>query len=299
MSLHPEQQYLDLLRDCLENGDPRTDRTGVGTLSVFGRQLRYDLFKGFPLYTTKRVFWKTAFKEMLWMLSGGNQLRELLEQNVRIWTDWPLDKYRKATGDEISQEDFEQRILEDEAFSAKWGYLGELYGRQWRAWKTPDGREIDQVSAVVDALKNNPTSRRMLWEGWNVAELETMSLPPCHKSYIWATNQRDNKLNLQIQIRSSDLGLGLAFNTCAGAMLVHIMAQQCGYEPGDLVISIADVHVYKSHLPMVKEILKREPRDWPELIIKRKPESLFDYTIDDFEVIGYDPHPHIPAPVAV
>ena len=181
--MHPEQQYLDLLAHLVDNGDERVDRTGVGTRATFGYQMRFDLTEGFPLFTTKRVYWKTAFKEILWMLAGGDNIRQLLEQNVKIWTDWPLKRYRQSTGSDISQEDFEQRILADDAFADQWGQLGPVYGKQWREWPAADGSKIDQVQRVLDDLKNNPTSRRILWDGWNVAELDNMALPPCHKHY--------------------------------------------------------------------------------------------------------------------
>jgi len=182
-NVHPEQQYLDLLQLLIDCGDSRIDRTGVGTRAVFGHQMRFNLADGFPVFTTKQVYWKTAFKEILWMLSGGDNIRELLQQNVKIWTDWPLKKYREANNVDISQQDFETKILADTAFAKKWGALGPVYGKQWRSWKAADGREIDQVQQVIDDLKNNPTSRRIIWDGWNVAELENMALPPCHKHY--------------------------------------------------------------------------------------------------------------------
>ncbi|MFT7773707.1 thymidylate synthase [Roseateles sp.] len=177
----PEHQYLDLLAHILENGDKRVDRTGVGTLSVFGTLCRFPLAGGqAPILTTKRVYWKTAVKEMLWFLTGGTNIRPLLQENVRIWTDWPLAKYRKATGDAITQEAFKLRIVEDAAFAARWGELGPVYGKQWRRWLGADGREHDQIAGVLDALKNNPASRRILFHAWNVPDIPDMALPPCH-----------------------------------------------------------------------------------------------------------------------
>ncbi|HLU91509.1 MAG TPA: thymidylate synthase, partial [Pedomonas sp.] len=183
MTLHPEQQYLDLLRRLLEEGDQRMDRTGVGTRSLFGEVLRFDLADGLPLLTTKQVFWKPAVREMLWFLTGDTNIRPLVAQGVKIWTDWPLAKYRRETGEEISQADFERRIVEDEAFAAKWGDLGPVYGKQWRRWQGPDGREHDQIGTLIDTLRTNPSSRRMLFHGWNVAEVGDMALPPCHLLY--------------------------------------------------------------------------------------------------------------------
>jgi thymidylate synthase len=297
--LHPENQYLELLEKLLADGDERRERTGVGTRAIFGHTLRFDLAEGFPLFTTKQIFWKTAFKELLWMLSGGRNIRQLLEQNVRIWTDWPLKKYRAATGEDISQPSFEQRILEDEAFAARWGDLGPVYGCQWRRWRGYDGREIDQIEALITGLKTNPTSRRLLFEGWNVAELDQMALPPCHKTYQFFVSQADNRLSAALMQRSADAYLGLGWNIANLALLTHLLAEQCGYRPGEIVWFGCDVHLYLNHLEQARTQIAREPRPFPRLVIRRKPDSLFDYTIDDFEIEGYQPHPHIPAEVAV
>lgn len=296
--MHPEQQYLDLLRKVLEQGDQRIDRTGIGTRALFGAEMRFDLAQGFPVFTTKRVFWKTAFKEMLWMLSGGQNIRELLLQNVRIWTDWPLKKYRQATGEAISQADFEQKIVEDEAFARQWGDLGPVYGAQWRRWKTADGAVIDQVSQVVDLLKHNPSSRRILWDGWNVAELADMALPPCHKHYQFFVSS-DGRLSGACIQRSVDTLLGCPFNIANLALVIHLLAAQTGLAVGEAVWYGLDVHLYNNHLEQVKTQLERAPRPFPTLQIRRQPPSLFDYTIDDFELAGYDPHPAIAAEVAV
>ena len=209
--VHPEQQYLDLLQLLIDRGDARIDRTGVGTRAVFGHQMRFNLADGFPVFTTKQVYWKTAFKEMLWMLSGGDNIRELLEQGVKIWSDWPLKKYREATGRDITQSDFEAKILADNDFARQWGDLGPVYGAQWRRWKTANGAEIDQVQQVIDDLKNNPTSRRIIWDGWNVAELDQMALPPCHKHYQFYVNQNTNTLSGAMVQRSADAFLGLSY----------------------------------------------------------------------------------------
>lgn len=296
---HPEHQYLNLLRTLVSTGDERIDRTGVGTKALFGYEMRFDLAEGFPVFTTKKVFWKTAFKEMLWMLSGRTNLRELLQQNVRIWTDWPLKQYREVTGNDLAQDEFEQMILRDDDFADKWGDLGPVYGKQWRRWRTYDGREIDQVQYVIDQLKNNPTGRRILWDGWNVAELEDMALPPCHKHYQFFVHQGTNKLCGALVQRSADSFLGLAWNVCNLALVTTLLAEQTGYEPGEIVWFGLDVHLYLNHIEQAQEQVSRTPRPFPKLIIKRKPKSLFDYRIDDFELEGYDPHPHIPAPVAV
>lgn len=296
---HPETQYLDLLRKLLEEGDQRIERTGTGTRALFGYTMRFDLAAGFPVFTTKRIFWKTAFKEMLWMLSGGRNIRELLQQNVRIWTDWPLKKYREATGTNPSQEEFEARILADPDFAARWGDLGPVYGYQWRRWRGADGREIDQIRMLIDGLKNDPTSRRLLFEGWNVADLDRMALPPCHKTYQFFVSPSTGKLSAALMQRSADAYLGLGWNIANLALLTHLLAQQCGYEPGEIVWFGCDVHLYLNHEEQARTQLGREPRPFPRLTIRRRPESLFDYGIGDFDLEGYDPHPHIPAAVAV
>lgn len=295
---HPEQQYLDLLSALLERGDERVDRTGVGTRALFGHEMRFDLAEGFPVFTTKRVFWKTAFKEMLWMLSGGSNIRELLQQGVRIWSDWPLKQYREASGEDISQEDFEKRVLDDNAFAEKWGDLGPVYGKQWRRWRTDDGREIDQVQFVIDQLKNNPGGRRILWDGWNVAELDQMALPPCHKHYQFFVSSDDRLHGAMIQ-RSADSFLGLAWNVANLALVTTLLAEQTGRAPGEAVWYGLDVHLYLNHLEQARQQIARTPRPFPTLCIARRPDSLFDYTIDDLDLEGYDPHPHIAAPVAV
>lgn len=296
---HPERQYLDLLETLLTQGDLRQDRTGVGTRALFGQTLRFDLAEGFPVFTTKRIFWKTAFKEMLWMLGGGRNIRELLAQNVRIWTDWPLKRYREATGEAIRQEAFERRILDDAGFAQVWGDLGPVYGWQWRRWRAADGREIDQIAELVDGLKRDPTSRRLLFEGWNVGELAAMALPPCHKTYQFFVSSATGRLSAALMQRSADAYLGLGWNIANLALLTHLLAEQCGYLPGDIVWFGCDVHLYLNHQEQARTQIARAPRPWPRLVIRRRPPSLFDYTIDDFELVGYDPHPHIAAPVAV
>ena len=296
---HPEQQYLDLLQLLLDSGDQRSDRTGVGTLATFGAQMRFDLQQGFPLFTTKRVFWKTAFKEMLWMLSGGDNIRELLQQDVKIWTDWPLARYREQTGEQIEQSVFEQRILDNAEFAEKWGQLGPVYGRQWRRWRCDDGREIDQVQQVIDALKDNPASRRILWDGWNVAELDQMALPPCHKHYQFYVNQNSGTLSGAMVQRSADAFLGLAWNIANLALIVELLAKQTGYRAGEAVWFGMDVHLYLNHREQARTQLARTPRPLPKLEINPDVASLFDYRIDDLVIHDYEPHAHIAADVAV
>lgn len=218
---HPEYQYLDLLSDVLERGDERLDRTGVGTRSIFGAMARFDLSDGtVPILTTKRVFWKTAVKEMLWFLTGQTNIQPLIRANVRIWTDWPLAAYRRETGEAISQSDFEKRIAEDDAFAARWGELGPVYGKQWRRWLGADGREHDQISELINTLRNNPSSRRMLFHGWNVAELSQMALPPCHMVYQYHVTS-DGRLNSLCFQRSADLLLGVGFFSGIAEGAVH------------------------------------------------------------------------------
>lgn len=293
-----------MLRLILETGSERVDRTGVGTKAIFGHTLRFDLAAGFPVFTTKRVYWQTAFKEMLWMLSGGHNIRELVAQNVHIWSDWPYKKYLEAqpqgsADKSISMTEFEQRVLASEDFAAKWGDLGPVYGKQWRRWRTADGEEIDQVSQVIQMLKHNPASRRILFDGWNVAELQQMALPPCHKHYQFFVEPNTNKLSGALVQRSADGFLGLPFNIANLAFLTSLLAQQTGYELGEIVWFGMDVHLYLNHIEQVNAQLQRQPRAFPTLQIKRQPASLYDYTIDDFALVGYDPHPPISAPVAV
>ena len=308
-SIHYEQQYLDLMHRIWTTGDARVDRTGVGTRSLFGEQLRFDLRDGrVPLLTTKRIFWKTAAREMLWFVSGDRNIRPLVAQNVHIWTDWPLDHYRRESGEAIDRDTFEARILSDDAFAQKWGDLGPVYGHQWRHWphyhsagdglyrRDPDG--IDQLAALIDSLRNNPASRRHLFTGWNVADLPGMALPPCHMTYQFHVAS-DGGLSCLLSQRSCDLALGLPFNLFAAAMLTAMIAQQTGLYPRELIWSGGDVHLYRNHAELVEVQLQRTPDGDPRLSLSRVAPSLFDYCIEDFVVQGYAPQGHISAPVAV
>lgn len=305
---HWEWQYLDLMRRIWEEGDERTDRTGVGTRSIFGAQIRFDLAGGrMPLLTTKRVYWKTASRELLWFLTGETNIRPLCAQGVEIWTDWPLARFRRETGEEMSREDFSRRIVADAAFARQWGDLGPVYGKQWVDWPVyePAGeglfrrreRGVNQVAEVVESLRHNPGSRRHIIEGWNVAELDAMALPPCHKTYQF--HVAGNRLSGLLYQRSCDLGLGFAFNIWSLALLTRMLAQQCDLEPGEAVWMGGDVHLYLSHAPLVEEQLRRVPSGDARLEIVRRPDSIFAYRIEDFAVTGYAPQAHIPAPVAV
>lgn len=305
---HWEWQYLDLMRRIWTQGDERIDRTGVGTRSIFGAELRFDLADGrMPLLTTKRVYWKTATREFLWFLTGGTNIRPLCAQGVEIWTDWPLDRYRRETGDAIGRADFSARIVADADFAARWGDLGPVYGKQWTDWpvyeeagkglfrKRPQG--VNQVAELVASLKANPGSRRHIVEGWNVAELDAMALPPCHKTYQF--HVASGRLSGLLYQRSCDLGLGFAFNAWSAALFIRMLAQQCDLELGELVWMGGDVHLYLNHADLVEEQLKRTPAGEARMTIARRPDSIFDYRIEDFEVSGYQPQAAISAPVAV
>jgi thymidylate synthase len=305
---HYEDQYLDLMRRIWTEGAVQQDRTGVGTRSLFGATMRFSLAdNNVPLLTTKRIFWKTAAREMLWFLTGDTNIRTLLQQKVRIWTDGPLQRYRQETGEAIGQEEFEQRIVDDAGFAEKWGDLGPVYGAQWVNWPRYEAageglyrradKGINQIALLVESLKNNPGSRRHIFEGWNVAELDRMALPPCHKTYQF--HVADGVLSGLLFQRSCDLGLGFGFNVFAASMLIRMLAQQCGYEPGELIWQGGDVHLYMNHGELVEEQLSRKPHGAPKLHLLRKPESIFAYEIEDFEVLDYQPQAHIAAPVAV
>ena len=306
-SRHPEWQYLELMRQIWEQGSERVDRTGVGTRSICGAMLRFDLADGaMPLLTTKRVYWKTATREMLWFLTGETNIRPLVLQGVKIWNEWPHARYVKETGEDIALDDFVQRIANDEEFAMRWGDLGPVYGKQWVDWPTyryrkdglfEKGEGINQVAQVVESLRNNRGSRRHIIEGWNVAELDQMALPPCHKTYQF--HVAGDRLNCLLYQRSCDVALGLPFNLWSAALLQRMIAQQTDLEPGELVWMGGDVHLYLNHEHLITEQLAREPQGHPVLEIARRPESIFDYRIEDFVVQNYTPHGPIKAPVAV
>ena len=304
---HWEWQYLDLMRRIWLQGDERIDRTGIGTRSIVGTQLRCDLSEGrIPLITTKRVYWKTAAREMLWFLSGETNIRPLVLQGVKIWNEWPHARYVQETGDPLLLDQFVARIAEDESFAARWGDLGPVYGKQWVDWPTYDavgeglyrkGAGINQVARLVEDLKSNPGSRRHIIEGWNVAELDSMALPPCHKTYQF--HVAGGRLSCVLYQRSCDVALGLPFNLWGGAMLTYMLAQQADLLPGELIWMGGDTHLYLNHAHLVEEQLGRGPQGNPILTLNRKPDSIFDYRIEDFSVSGYTPQAPITAPVAV
>ena len=304
---HYETAYLDLMRRIWAEGDERVDRTGIGTRSVFGATLRFDLSDGaMPLITTKRVYWKTATRELLWFLTGETNIRPLVLQGVKIWNEWPHARYVRETGDDLSLDAFVERIAEDEVFAQNWGDLGPVYGKQWVDWPTYRYRKdgtyemgpgINQVADLVESLRTNPGSRRHILEGWNVAELDRMALPPCHKTYQF--HVADGKLNGLLYQRSCDVALGLPFNLWSAALLQRMLAQQADLEPGEFVWMGGDTHLYLNHAHLIEEQLSREPQGRPRLEIMRRPPSIFDYRIEDFEVGNYTPHGAIKAPVAV
>ncbi|EGD58667.1 thymidylate synthase [Novosphingobium nitrogenifigens DSM 19370] len=308
---HYEQQYLDLMARIWSHGDERIDRTGVGTRSIFGTTLRFDLSDGqVPLLTTKRIYWKTATREFLWFLTGETNIRPLCAQGVEIWTDWPLDRYRRETGDRMTREDFSRRIVEDADFAARWGELGPVYGKQWTDWPVYEAdaaagaglfrrreRGINQVAELVEGLRRNPGGRRHIVEGWNVAELDAMALPPCHKTYQF--HVADGRLSGIVYQRSCDVALGLPFNLWGGALFIHMLAQQCDLLPGELVWMGGDTHLYLNHGDLVEAQLARQPAGSPRLVLGRRPASIFDYEIGDFTVLDYHPQKHLAAPVAV
>jgi thymidylate synthase len=261
--------YLDLLRHVLEHGRPKDDRTGTGTLSVFGHQTRYDLAAGFPLVTTKKLHLRSIIHELLWFLRGETNVRPLQQEGVRIWDEWA---------------DAE-------------GELGPIYGRQWRSWPAPDGRQIDQISQVIDEIRRNPASRRLIVSAWNVADLDRMALAPCHTLFQFYVV--DGRLSCQLYQRSADLFLGVPFNIASYALLTMMVAQVCSLETGEFVHTFGDVHLYLNHVEQARLQLQRDPRPLPRMALNPKVDSIFDFRYEDFRVEGYTPHPHIKAPVAV
>ncbi len=303
-------EYLALLRHIKEHGAKKEDRTGTGTLSVFGYQMQFDLQKGFPLLTTKKVFMNSIIHELLWFIAGRTDLKYLAERNVHIWDEWPYKAYLKKNNMPVpasSSEEwktglkqFIERILQDEEFSKEYGDLGPIYGYQWRHWKTPDGKKIDQLKDVVNQIKKNPDSRRLIVSAWNPADIEEMAiagLPPCHCLFqFYVANGR---LSCQLYQRSCDSFLGVPFNIASYSLLTIMIAQVCGLKPGEFVWTGGDTHLYVNHLEQVDEQLSREPRPAPSLKINPDVTDLFQFTFEDITVENYDPHPAIKAPIAV
>lgn len=263
------RQYLDLLQDVMDNGTLKADRTGTGTKSVFGRQMRFDLSKGFPLVTTKKVHLKSIIHELLWFIAGDTNIRYLKDNGVRIWDEWADEN----------------------------GDLGPVYGHQWRSWPAPDGTTIDQLSNVIEQIKANPDSRRLIVSAWNVAEVDKMALPPCHSLFQFYV--ADGKLSCQLYQRSADMFLGVPFNIASYSLLTMMIAQVCGLEPGEFVHTTGDTHIYTNHFEQVREQLSREPKALPRMLLNPEIKSVFDFRYGDFTLEGYDPHPLIKGKVAV
>jgi len=263
------QQYLDLMRDILENGAKKNDRTGVSTLSVFGRQLRFDLETGFPALTTKRLYMKGVIHELLWFLMGSTNINYLRDRGVTIWDEWADEQ----------------------------GELGPVYGSQWRRWDGPDGRSIDQISQVIEEIKTNPDSRRLIVSAWNVARIDEMRLPPCHCLFQFYV--ANGKLSCHLYQRSADLFLGVPFNIASYSLLTMMAAQVTGLGVGEFIQSFGDAHIYLNHIEQVKEQLSRRPRALPQMVLNKEVTSIFDFKYEDFTIVGYDPYPAIPAPIAV
>ncbi len=263
------QQYLDLMRRILDDGAEKTDRTGTGTKSVFGHQMRFDLSESFPLLTTKKLHLRSIIHELLWFLTGDTNVQYLHENKVTIWDEWADEQ----------------------------GNLGPVYGHQWRKWESADGRIIDQVTQVIEQIKTNPDSRRRIVSAWNVGDIDKMALPPCHLLFQFYV--ADGKLSCQLYQRSADVFLGVPFNIASYSLLCMMMAQVCGLKPGEFVHTLGDAHLYSNHLEQTELQLSREPKALPRMLINPEVNNLFDFKFEDFELVDYDPHPHIKAPVAI
>lgn len=312
------KQYLDLCKHVLESGTRKEDRTGTGTISVFGYQMRFDLNEGFPLMTTKKLALRLIVSELLWFLKGDTNVRTLIQDRNPIWDEWAFEQWvkspeyegpdmtdfgRRATKDpefaaiyEAEMKAFKQKVLEDASFAQAYGDLGPVYGKQWRSWSTGDG-SIDQIANVIESIKHNPDSRRHIVSAWNPAEVDNMALPPCHSLFQFYV--ADGKLSCQLYQRSADIFLGVPFNIASYALLIHLIAHECGLGVGEFVHTLGDAHIYLNHLEQVQEQLSREPRKLPSLKLSIEGKSIFDLTTEDIEVENYDPHPKIKAPIAV
>ncbi|MBS3136180.1 thymidylate synthase [Candidatus Woesearchaeota archaeon] len=285
--------YLDLLRHILEQGKERKDRTGVGTIGVFGYQMRFDLSDGFPLLTTKKVYLKGIIHELLWFLKGDTNIKYLVDNNVHIWDDWPYEKYSKSAdykGESI--EVFTEKIKSDSSFAKKWGELGPVYGRQWRNFEG-----IDQIKNIISQIKVNPYSRRHIVAAWNPKDVPSMALPPCHCLFQFYV--QDGKLSCQLYQRSCDVFLGVPFNIASYSLLTMMIAQVCGLKPSEFVHTLGDAHIYLNHIDQVNLQLSREPKKLPVMKINQKAKDIFSFTFEDFTLEGYEPHPPIKAPIAV
>lgn len=316
---HPEYEYLNMCHHVLQNGNQKSDRTGTGTLSVFGYQMRFDLQKGFPLLTTKRIPFRLIASELLWFIKGDTNIRYLLQYNNNIWNEWAFktwvesDEYNgpdmkdfglRSEQDEAfrqlyqaEMDKFKDKIVSDDEFAKKYGDLGPVYGKQWRAWETTQGEAIDQLKDLIDQIKTNPDSRRLILSSWSPEFTPQMALPPCHTLFQFYVH--DGKLSCQLYQRSGDIFLGIPFNIASYALLTHLIAHECGLKVGEFVHTIGDAHIYNNHIEQIKTQLAREPKAFPMIHINKNKQSLFDIEMEDLTIEGYDPHPAIKAPVAV
>ncbi|EAC9532920.1 thymidylate synthase [Listeria monocytogenes] len=313
------KQYLDLEKYVLENGTQKGDRTGTGTISTFGYQMRFDLQEGFPIMTTKRVPFKLVVSELLWFLHGDTNIRYLLQHNNNIWNEWAFERFVKSDdykGEDMTDfglraerdpafkevyqaemEKFKTRILEDEAFANKYGELGNIYGKQWREWKTSKGETIDQLADLIEMIKTNPNSRRLIVSAWNPEDIPNMALPPCHSLFQFYV--ADGKLSCQLYQRSADIFLGVPFNIASYALLTHLIAREVGLDVGEFIHTMGDAHLYNNHIEQVKEQLTRTPHKLPKLVLSDKPATIFDFDVADISLDGYNPDPAIKAPISV
>lgn len=313
---HPDHEYLSLMQHILDAGVDKGDRTGTGTRSVFGHQMRFDLSKSFPLLSTKKVFLRSIIHELIWFLRGSTNIEYLVQNKVGIWSEWPYKAYLEKQGNPVPEingeewtvglKEFEERVATDPKFAKEFGELGPVYGYQWRAWPGPNGTHVDQIQNVINDLKNKPDSRRIIVSAWNVGFIDEMAksgLPPCHaffqfySSPIPGTDKR--KLSCQLYQRSADFFLGVPFNIASYALLVMMIAQVTGHELGDFIWTGGDIHLYSNHFDQAREQLAREPRNVPTMKINPDVKNIFDFTFEDFTVENYDPHPAIKAPIAV
>lgn len=292
------EQYHQLMQRILDEGVKKEDRTGTGTISVFGHQMRFDLSKGFPLITTKKLHLKSIIYELLWFLKGETNIEYLAQNGVRIWDDWPYAKYKKSAdykGETIQE--FADKVANNSEFAKKYGDLGPVYGYQWRNWPAPDGKHVDQISQLIETIKKNPDSRRMIVSAWNVGQIDQMALPPCHAFFQFYV--ADGKLSCQLYQRSADVFLGVPFNIASYALFTMMIAQVCDLQPGDFVHTLGDSHLYSNHIEQAHLQLSRECRPLPAMQINPAVKNIFDFTYNDFTLSNYDPHPHIKAEVAV
>ncbi len=306
---HPEEQYLDLLKDIMANGFEKKEfNTGIAIKSVFGRMIRFDLSKGFPLLTTKKVFMRGIIHELVWFLRGETNIKYLVDNDVHIWDDWPYKEYKKKMDakevPEMTQDDFIAKMKVDAKFAKKYGELGPVYGRQWRRWPASDGREIDQLAWAIEKTKKYPDRKHVVISAWNpeyVYEMArpgtSMAIPPCHT--IFNLNVTNGKLSLSLYQRSADTFLGVPFNIASYSLLTMVLAQVCGYQPGDFVHMFGDIHLYSNHYDQAKEQMKRKPKPFPHVKINPNLKNIDDVTFEDFELVGYDPHPPIKGEITV